>query len=149
VGCYAWTITNNGAARWVTPIFVGFDILALVAQVIGAIMLTSVDATDADAASKLNLGKDIAMAGVILQLVAFGLFTIVAIRFHFTSKRFTNDFKERLQPVAGNKYVSIEGRAGKFNPNWRRLLYAVNGACALILVSCRCCLCLLRYLPAY
>lgn len=103
-------------------------------QVIGAIMLTSTEPTDPDALTKMNRGKTIAMVGVILQLVAFGLFTVVAARFHFTSKRFTDDFKQRVQAVPGDKYVTLEGNARKYNPNWRRLLYAVNIACAMILV---------------
>ncbi|KAH8909497.1 RTA1 like protein [Coniochaeta sp. PMI_546] len=121
-------------ARWVTPIFVGFDIIALLTQVVGAVMLATTELTDPNAMTKLNRGKTIAMVGVILQLVAFGLFTIVAARFHFTSKRFTDDFKQRLQAVPGDKYVTIEGNARKFNPDWRRLLYVVNISCAMILI---------------
>ncbi|OIW33233.1 RTA1-domain-containing protein [Coniochaeta ligniaria NRRL 30616] len=121
-------------ARWVTPIFVGFDIVALLTQVIGAIMLTATEPTDPDAAAKINRGKNIAMVGVIIQLVAFGLFTVVAARFHFTSRRFTDDFKQRLQAVPGDKYVTLGGNARKFNPNWRRLLYTVNISCAMILI---------------
>lgn len=98
-------------------------------------MLATTEPTDPNAMTKLNRGKTIAMVGVILQLVAFGLFTIVAARFHFTSKRFTDDFKQRLQAVPGDKYVTIEGNARKFNPDWRRLLYVVNISCAMILVS--------------
>lgn len=98
-------------------------------------MVTTTETTEPDAAAKLNRGKDIAMSGVIVQLVAFGLFTVVAARFHFTSRRFTYDFKQRLQATPGDKDVTGEVWARKFNPNWRRLLYAVNISCAMILVS--------------
>lgn len=96
--------------------------------------MTSTEPTDENAQKRSNLGRDLAMAGVILQLIGFGMFTFVAARFHFTSRRFTNDFKQRLQPVGGDKTVAVDhGRT--YNPNWRRLLYAVNVACAMILVS--------------
>ncbi|KAB5570657.1 RTA1 like protein-domain-containing protein [Coniochaeta sp. 2T2.1] len=121
-------------ARWVTPIFVGFDIVALFAQVIGSVMMSGAEPTDPNGPAKLNRAKNIAMVGVILQLVAFGLFSVVAARFHFTSQRFADDFKQRLQAVPGDKYVTLEGVARKYNPVWRRLLYAVNVACLMILV---------------
>jgi hypothetical protein len=128
------TLTHT-PARWITPIFVGFDIVALLAQVTGAVILATTEPDEPNGPATLNKGKTIAMVGVVLQLVAFGLFTVVAVRFHFTSKRFADDFKQRLQAVPGGKYVSVEGHAQKFNPNWWRLLYAVNISCAMILVS--------------
>jgi hypothetical protein len=101
---------------------------------IGAVVLSTTDITDHNAANKLKLGKDLAMAGVILQIVTFGLFSIVAVRFHFTSTRFTDEFKQRYQAQPGDKYVSAQGSAQKYDPNWRRLLYAVNISCLMILV---------------
>ena len=104
-------------------------------------MLSSVEPSDPNGPADLDRAKTIAMVGVILQLVAFGLFSVVAVRFHFTSKRFADDFKHRLYPgVPGDgKYVTLEGGAGasaqKYNPVWRRLLYAVNISCLMILVS--------------
>jgi len=91
--------------------------------------------TDADAATKLQRGKDIALAGVTTQIVAFGLFSFVAFRFHFTSKQFKAQLESRYQTTPGEKFVTIQGRAQKFKPNWRGMLYAVNATCALILVG--------------
>lgn len=43
-------------ARFITPLFVGFDVVALFIQLIGAIMISSVGHSDSNAASKLNRG---------------------------------------------------------------------------------------------
>lgn len=68
--------------RFITPIFVGCDIFALLLQLSGAVMISSVEATDKDAKDKLDTGKHVAQAGVIIQLVAFGLFAVAAVRFN-------------------------------------------------------------------
>ncbi|KAK3940383.1 RTA1 like protein-domain-containing protein [Diplogelasinospora grovesii] len=120
--------------RWLTPIFVGFDIFALFLQLVGAVIVSSTQVTDTDAVSKLNRGKDIAMAGVTLQIIAFGFFSIIAARFHFTSTRFIDDMKRRVQAVPGDKFMSLEGSTRKFRADWRRLLYAVNISCIMVLI---------------
>lgn len=124
-------------ARWITPIFVTFDVVALLVQLIGAVSVSSTQATDEDAANKLKLGKDIALAGLAIQIGAFGLFTIIAARFHFTSQRFVASLSWRLEEADGGKAVFVRGSSRKINPNWRRLLYALNASCILILVSDR------------
>jgi xanthine/uracil permease len=121
--------------RFLTPIFVGFDILALFLQLIGAVIVSGTQPTDSDAQTKLKRGKDIALAGVTLQIIAFGLFSIIAVRFHFTSKRFIDDYNRRFRTGPGEKLGSLEGTPEKFRPAWRSLLYAVNTACLMILVS--------------
>jgi hypothetical protein len=99
-------------------------------------MVSGTQPTDSNAQSKLNTGKNIALVGVTLQIVAFGIFTVVAARFHFTSKRFTADLARRFQSVPGEKnLVTLEGSSRTFRPNWRAMLYAVNLSCAMILVS--------------
>ena len=123
------------AARWLTPIFVGFDIFALFLQLIGAVMVTGTQVTDANAAEKLQKGKDLALVGVTLQIVAFGLFSFIAVRFHFTSKRFKAELERRFQKVEGDKFVTFEGSARRFKPNWRAMLYVINVSCLLILVG--------------
>lgn len=122
-------------ARWITPIFVGCDVVALLLQLVGAVMIAGTSPTDTDAKDKLKRGKDIALAGVTVQIVGFGLFSVIAARFHFTSKHFKDDLQKRLQPVPGEKMVTVPGLDRKFRPNWEVLLYAVNLSCALILVS--------------
>lgn len=49
-------------ARWVTPIFVAFDVVSLIIQLIGTVSASSTQATDANAAKKLKTGKDVALA---------------------------------------------------------------------------------------
>lgn len=118
--------------RFITPIFVGFDIVALLLQMGGAIMITSVDGMDKNARDKLNTGKHVAQIGVIVQLVAFGLFAVAAVRFNFTSKRFTRLVSERYES-SGEKEHIIGGVAK--NKHWPSLLRVVNFTTILILVS--------------
>jgi len=129
--------TDKLLARWLTPIFVGFDIFALFLQLVGAVMITGTQVTDTNAASKLQTGKDIALAGVTLQIIAFGLFSFIAVRFHFTSKRFKAELERRFVRVKGDKFVTFEGSPRRFKPNWRAMLYVVNASCILILVRGR------------
>jgi hypothetical protein len=105
---------------------VGFDVIALFLQLVGAVMISSVDSTDTDAASKLNKGKHIAQAGVIVQLIAFGLFSVAAVRFNFTS------IHERYE-LSGEKDYIVDGIARK--KHWPALLRVVNLTTLLILVS--------------
>ncbi len=128
------TRADSKPARWIAPIFVTFDIFALFLQLVGSIVLTGVDVTDPNAAKKLQLGKDIALSGVSIQIIAFGLFSFVAARFHFTSTRFREELARRFQAVPGDKFVTLEGNGRKFRPNWRNLLYVVNASCVIILV---------------
>ncbi|KAI1144610.1 RTA1-domain-containing protein [Hypoxylon sp. FL0543] len=120
--------------RWITPIFVSCDIVALLVQLIGAVSVSSTQATDEDAENKLKIGKDVALAGLAIQMGAFGLFTVIAARFHFTSQRFEANLKWRLDEVDGGKAVFVKGTSKKLNPNWRHLLYALNISCILILI---------------
>lgn len=123
-------------ARWVTPIFVAFDIAALLLQLVGAVMIAGSSITDPNYLDKVHKGKWIALAGVSVQILAFGLFSIIAVRFHIVAKRFKADLERRLQSIPGEKYVTVEGIEGrKLRPNWEMLLYAVNISCALIMVS--------------
>jgi RTA1 like protein len=103
-------------------------------QLIGAVIVSGTQPTDQDAANKLQRGKDIALVGVTAQIVAFGLFSVVAARFHFTSRSFVGDMEKRYNITPGTKYTSVDGTNRKFNPNWRTILFVINLACALILV---------------
>ncbi|KAH8668689.1 RTA1 like protein-domain-containing protein [Xylariales sp. PMI_506] len=120
--------------RWVTPIFVAFDIVALLLQATGAALVAGVQATATNAEDQLNRGKTLALIGIGLQVTAFGLFSIIATRFHFTSKQFAVALKSKLLIAEGEKMATLEGSAAKFNPNWRVILFAVNASCALILI---------------
>lgn len=118
--------------RFITPLFVGFDVVALFLQLVGAVMISSVDASDPDGASKLNRGKHIAQAGVIVQLIAFGLFSVAAVRFNFTSKKYTKTIHERYE-LSGEEDYIIDGVSKK--KHWPALLRVVNLTTLLILVS--------------
>lgn len=113
----------------------GFDIFALLLQLIGAVMISATQVTDKNAKDKLTKGKDIANAGVTLQIAAFGLFTFVAARFHFVSKRFRASLESKFVPVPNSKFVTMEGDERRFRPKWRLLLYVVNLSCIMIVVS--------------
>ena len=117
--------------RFITPIFVGFDIFALLLQLGGAVMIASVSPTDTHAAHTLNTGKHVAQAGVIIQLAAFGLFSVAAVRFNLTSKRFDQSLGDRYERV-GEKEYRIDGRVR--DKNWPALLRVVNFTSFLILV---------------
>lgn len=117
--------------RFITFIFVGFDVVALILQLVGALMISSVDPGDASGKDKLDRGKTIATIGVVVQLVAFGFFAIAAVRFNFTSKKFTKSLTERYETVGEKQFVIgdiIKDR------HWPALLRVVNLSTILILV---------------
>ncbi|KAI1769183.1 RTA1-domain-containing protein [Hypoxylon sp. FL1150] len=120
--------------RWITPIFVSFDVAALLVQLIGAVLVSTTQVTDNNAANKLNLGKNIALAGLAIQIAAFGLFTIIAVRFHFTSRQFEASLRSKYEDGGSGSAVVVKGSSQKINPNWRRLLYAINVSCGFILI---------------
>jgi hypothetical protein len=62
------------------------------------------------------------------------LFTIIAIRFNFISKRFAASFEERLTNI-NEKYCTIDGGDRKLKKNWQAILRVTNIASFLILVS--------------
>ncbi|KAL5343453.1 RTA1 like protein-domain-containing protein [Aspergillus crustosus] len=117
--------------RWVTPIFVGFDVVALLLQLVGALMITSGNGTSQDDIDTFNRGRDLALVGVIVQIVAFGIFAVAAVRFNFTSKRFIKSASEPL--VGGDDFnLSVQDKPRK--PDWRPLLRAVNFSTIMILI---------------
>ncbi|KAH8663098.1 RTA-like protein [Tricladium varicosporioides] len=131
--------------RWLTPIFVVADIIALMLQLVGAVQITTINPTDRDALSKSNRAKRIAEIGVAVQLIFFGLFSVIAVRFNFTSKRFASEFEERITLVTvggdvegnnkkGEKYVKIDGGEKILKRNWQSILRVVNVASVCILI---------------
>lgn len=108
--------------------------MALVIQLIGAVTVTTVSITDSDAQSKLNNGKIIALVGLGIQIACFGLFSVIAVRFNFTSKRFLAEFESRISSSPDEKYCSIDGAERKLKRDWPDLLHVINIACVLILV---------------
>lgn len=63
---------------WLTKIFLGGDILCFLVQAAGASFLVKTDASQ----STKNLGKYIILAGLVIQLIVFGFFLVVAAIFH-------------------------------------------------------------------
>lgn len=125
-------LTWYSTARFITLIFVGFDIVALLLQLIAAVLISGTDKSDPNAKKRLNLGKTLGLAGVSLQMVGFGLFSIAAARFHFASKRVDPNFAKSNAAKHG------------IMRDWSRLLLVVNASCVLILVSCGAACCVLR-----
>ncbi|ENH67238.1 Protein RTM1 [Fusarium oxysporum f. sp. cubense race 1] len=109
-------------ARFITLLFVGFDIISLLLQLVAAVLIAGTDPTDPDAKSKLNLGKTLGLVGVSTQIAGFGLFTVSAIRFHFAARRLSPDFAKDNQEKHG------------IVKKWQTLLIVVNVSCLLILV---------------
>jgi hypothetical protein len=102
-------------------------------QLVGAVIITSVNAGDADAKSKANRGKAIAEIGVAVQLICFGLFSVIAVRFNFTSKRFKKSFDERYNINEG-KFFVLEGGNRRLKTSWQTILRVTNFASVCILV---------------
>jgi len=98
------------------------------------VKITSVDPTGPDAKSKANNGKIMAQIGVAIQLGCFGLFSMIAIRFNFTAKRFNASFEQRLSNL-NEKYCTIDGKPRKLKKNWQAIPHVTNVACAGILGS--------------
>jgi hypothetical protein len=136
-----------------TPIFVTCDIskppflhppqkhnaltlipVALFIQLTGAVTVASINPTDSYAQSKANKGKIIALIGLGVQISCFGLFSVIAVRFNFTSKRFEAAYEGRITGSLNEKYCTVDGNERKLKRNWRALLRCVNIACLLILV---------------
>ncbi|KAG4415649.1 hypothetical protein IFR04_011208 [Cadophora malorum] len=119
--------------RFITPIFVAGDVVALLLQTWGAVKITGVDLSAPDAKHQTDQGKMIAEIGVAVQLIFFGLFSIIAMRFNFTSRRFKQDFEQRIT-ASDEKYVEIDGREKKLKRNWQAILLITNLASVCILV---------------
>jgi hypothetical protein len=64
----------------------------------------------------LNLGKDILLAGLVIQIITFAFFTIVAVHFDI-----------------------VVAKSGQHGGKWRQLMKALYAACTLVLVTNHCC----------
>ncbi|KAE8376537.1 RTA1 like protein-domain-containing protein [Aspergillus bertholletiae] len=91
--------------RYMTPIFVTCDILALVIQLIGGVCAIS------KTSSTIRIGYNIAKAGLLVQIVSFGIFIVISLRFHFISRNPT------IVPLAHR---------------WTTLLLCINVSCMFI-----------------
>jgi len=103
------------SATWVTRIFVGFDVISFLTQSAGAGLLSSAK----DDRKKSELGQHIVMGGLVIQLVAFGFFTAIAVRFHLKV------LKLHKMPTGFSNKAS----------EWRPLLFCLYASCFLIMLS--------------
>jgi len=67
---------------WITKLFVGADILAILTQASGGSMLSG-----RGSLSALQLGKKILLGGLVLQVVTFGIFIVIALVFDTRTRR--------------------------------------------------------------
>ncbi|KAI5250683.1 RTA1-domain-containing protein [Aureobasidium subglaciale] len=93
--------------RFLTKTFVAGDIACFLAQGAGGGLLSS-----AKKASKISLGQNIILAGLVLQIVIFFLFIIVAVNFH----------------------VKMRGRSRTLASGWQRKLFGLYVVSILIAV---------------
>ncbi len=61
------------------------------------------------------------------------MFSIIAMRFNFTSRRFKHNFEQRITQ-ANEKYVQMDGHEKKLKRNWQAILIVTNLASVCILV---------------
>ncbi|MCJ1374605.1 hypothetical protein MMC20_005837 [Loxospora ochrophaea] len=102
------------SARWIARIFVICDVFSFFVQLIGGASLSGAQTN----ASKAKTGEDIIEAGLIVQLVTFGFFTLIAIRFHWKMRQMN----------------ATHGTQGDPNQNWATLIYVLYVTCFLILL---------------
>ncbi|KAJ4003458.1 hypothetical protein NW752_012074 [Fusarium irregulare] len=108
--------------RFITLLFVVFDVISLILQLVAAIFIAGTDPTEPNAKQKLDLGKTLGLVGVSTQIAGFGLFTVSAIRFHFAARKLSPDFARQNQ----ERY--------SITKKWQTLLALVNVSCLLILI---------------
>jgi succinate dehydrogenase/fumarate reductase cytochrome b subunit len=104
--------------RWITTIFVTFDIISFLIQFLGlASLAASVTSEDSDATllDKVEKSLRIVKLGLIVQLLCFVIFTVVGVRMLSVNKRWRDQWPDT-------------GR-------WKQLNWAINCACALLVVS--------------
>ena len=86
---------------WLTKIFVGGDIFCFLVQALGATMLVS--ATDKEGVDR---GKTIVLLGLVLQIVIFGFFVVVAVLFHLRLRKVVAAGKQVMCPIDWAKYLN-------------------------------------------
>ncbi len=97
--------------RRVTLVFVGFDVFSFFIQVVGGSMVAA-----ANTHSKANLGKNIVLVGLGLQLATFGFFVFASVRLNWM-------LRTQMRDVAMPK-----------ERNWQLFLNVINTINILILI---------------
>jgi hypothetical protein len=78
-GCGSYSMIRP---KWLTKIFVMGDVVCFLIQALGAGILSN-----ADDKKKRDLGQNIILVGLVMQIVIFGLFMIVAMVFHLRVRK--------------------------------------------------------------
>ncbi|KAG8929824.1 hypothetical protein FRC02_005027 [Tulasnella sp. 418] len=68
--------------RWITKVFVTADIVCIITQGLGAAVLTS-----SDSKSRIELARGILLAGLVIQIITFGVFLITTVLFDVRAQR--------------------------------------------------------------
>ncbi|PYH44723.1 RTA1 domain-containing protein [Aspergillus saccharolyticus JOP 1030-1] len=106
--------------RWLTVIFVAGDIVSFLIQGAGGVIMTH---TTTDPSARTT-GQNVIIAGLVIQLIFFSVFFIVAAAFHYRIHR----------SPSGKSISSCIATDGWFHATWETTLLALYVASAMILV---------------
>jgi hypothetical protein len=110
--------------RRITPLFVSFDMLAFLIQLVGIADIGSAYASKDSPqvqATALGHGLRVLKFGLLLQLLCFAIFAIIGLRFILVSRTWGGDAPSAVA-----------------DRRWRQCAWMVNGAATLITVGARC-----------
>lgn len=96
---------------WLTKIFVAGDVLSFATQGAGGGILSS-----AETKKDQDLGNNVVLAGLGIQVVVFGLFIVTAVLFHL---------RIRKQPTSRSFAVTTD---------WRGMIWVLYGSSGLIMI---------------
>lgn len=96
-------------AQWLSKLFVAGDVLSLLIQCSGSAIMVN--------PSQTQLGQNIVVAGLLVQIIIFGLFWVTALVFHKRMRR---------QSLGGSLPADVRGS--------ERTLYMLYGVSALIML---------------
>ncbi|KAM0277451.1 hypothetical protein ACHAQH_005817 [Verticillium albo-atrum] len=116
--------------KWLTKLFVVGDILGFVVQAGGAGIMSGGDNKD--------MGKNIIIVGLIIQILFFSLFVTVAVMFHWRYRRgvVAGGFSVLSSPSAARlRDGTVEGSEPPYN--WKKLMMMLYTTSGLILFRCK------------
>ncbi|KAF8710521.1 Intermediate peptidase, partial [Rhizoctonia solani] len=86
--------------EFITKVFVGADIVAILTQASGGSMLSG------DDFSSIKIGRTVLIVGLAFQVVAFGIFMFIALAFDLKTRRKLGDKMTPIRPLIWAFYVS-------------------------------------------
>ncbi|KAF9257987.1 RTA1-domain-containing protein [Marasmius fiardii PR-910] len=113
--------------NWLTKIFVTVDVFS------SLVLSSGAGITVKGNGSSMDLGKNIILAGLFVQIIGFGIFIIVAVIFHLRMNKF---------PTAAASQYKFESRHGLIRRlvlgpeevSWTEMLLVLYLACSLIMI---------------